>query len=419
VPVKLLLYNPSDYARRGHVVTQWGPIEARLKREGIDPEQIRIFDESKRSLRFQIDRPVPHNGSRDALLVTLSDDVPSGYDCHYSIPTGYVTIDSSAPDFSGVEDAKVVVVGTKGHEDAVILSNNRLQVRFNLAAAAEGNEGNWYAGSATGVELEGRVIKEILDPGPNFWNHNPEKRCMQLDFVDVSYPAWSEFPRQRFHVYDQPYKLISVSTGPVRVSVTLASAPFYYRYRDPYSGLNRALRTSVYRVISLFAEADYIMEELFVTAPLEGNEGLKQPVDLYFAAQFFSSMCFVRPHLSRFEGIPDWFAISNLSRPFVSYGFCTDMHVDFVSSPHPDYPLTEGKLHAISWQIPRSYSIKCLHLFSRYEPSIDQYDGGEFASFESRKNGEAKSHFEHRAGEAWYELIFKPLRAKVEEAANA
>jgi len=419
VPVRLLLYNPSEYGRRGHVAAQWGPIEARLKGAGITPEQMKVFDQSKRPLPFQLDRPVPHDRSRDTLLVSLADDVPPGPDSHYSRATDFVTIDSSGPNISREADAQVIEVGPKGREDAVILANSRLQVRFNMTASAEGIEGNWYAGSATSVQLEGRVIKEILDPGPNFWTHNPEKRCMQLDFVDVSYPAWSERPGQRFHVYDKPYKLVSVSTGPVRASVTVATAPFNYMYRDPYSGNDRELRASLYRVLSLFAEADYVMEELFVTAPVEENKGLKEPVDLYFAAQFFSSVCFVRPHVSRIEGIPDWFAMSNLLRPFVSYGFCTDMHVDYIWNPHPGYPCTDGKLHAVSWQVPRSESMKCLHLFSRFQPSIDQYEGEEFFRYESRKSGEAKYHFEDRTGRAWYEHIFKPLRAVVEEVANA
>ncbi len=419
MPVKLFLYNPSEYARTGHIAAQWGPIEARLKNAGIASEQMKIFDQSNRPVSFQLDRPALHDRSRDILLLTLADEVPPGRDSHYSRATGFVTIDSSGLNLSKEADAKVIAVGPKGHEDAVILANSRLQVRFNMTASAEGIEGNWYAGSATSVQLEGRVIKEILDPASNFWGHDPEKRCMQLDFVDVSYPAWSERPRQRFHLYDKPYKLVSVSTGPVRASVTVAAAPFNYRYRDPYSGHERELCASLYRVLSLFAEADYVIEELFVTALVEENEGLKEPVDLWFAAQFFSSVCFVRPHVSRIEGIPDWFAISNLLRPFVSYGFCTDMHVDSVLSPHPDYPCTDGKLHAVSWQVPRSESIKCLHLFSRFQPSIDQYEGEEFFRYESRKSREAKFHFEDRAGRAWYEQIFKPLRAAVEEVANA
>ena len=419
MPVKLLLYNPSDYARRGYVTAPWGPIEERLKAVGIAPQLMKIFDQSNRPLRFQIDRPVPHDRSRDTLLLALADSVPPGPDSHYSKSTGYVTIDSSGPDRYEETEATVTVVGAKGYEEAVILANNCLQVRFNLTAFAEGIEGNWFAGSATSVQLDGRIIKEILDPGPDFWRHAPEKRCMQLDFVDVSYPAWSQFPMQRFHVYDQPYKLVSVSAGPVRASITVAAAPFDYGYRDPYSGHYRELRSSLYRVLSLFADADYVIEELFVRAPVDENKGLKEPVDLYFASQFFSSVCFVRPQVSRSEDVPDWFAISNLLRPFVSYGFCTDMHVDSISNPHPDYPITDGKLHAVSWQIPRSNSVKCLHLFSRLEPSIDQYEGEDFYRYESRKSREAKSHFDHRAGTAWYEHIFKPLRARVEEVSNA
>jgi hypothetical protein len=63
---------------------------------------------------------------------------------------------------------------------------------------------------------------------------------------------------------------------------------------EPDTGNNRHFVCELYRVISLYAGADYLIEELFVKAKPKGEEdriiGEKQVVNLYFAARYFAYM---------------------------------------------------------------------------------------------------------------------------------
>ena len=441
---KLLLYNPSEFARGGPVTAPWAPIERWLGEAGIHHHRMEITDQSGRRVPFQIDRPVPHDRSRDTFCVYVDHFAPSHRD-NYSDSTGSLTVDSHAPehDTAGTEKAatasssaggsaplgsaqspssdsdetSVITVGDEGKEEQVALKNGCLEVYFNLTPAPkstvaptpEGKVGSWYAGSATSAQLTGNKIKEILDPGEDIWKHDPEKRCMQVDFVEVSYPGWADPSSRRWSLYDQPYELIAKSAGPVRASATVR-VPFDYDYYDPYSGRKRNLRCSLYRILTLYTAADYLLEEIFVSAPLEDNPELKEPANLYFELQMFTALGFSKPYLSQFEGIPDWFVVSNLARPFVSYGFATDVHVESILDLCSKYPFNERNTHARSWRMPRSKRMNCLHQFGCFDPAEDPRSGEGWVLYETRKSGEARSHFERKAGHAWYEHIFRPLR---------
>ena len=62
---------------------------------------------------------------------------------------------------------------------------------------------------------------ELLDTQP--WWHDPEKRCMQLEYIVLSAPAWDLRPEQRVNMFDRKYTLVSSNKGAVRACVTLAS----------------------------------------------------------------------------------------------------------------------------------------------------------------------------------------------------
>jgi hypothetical protein len=412
MPIKLLLFNPSDYKRSGHITTPWEQIKERVEQANIKPERMKVCDESNNCLPFQIDRIDPADPSRDTLSFSLASGILPGPD-DYSKPTSYVTIDESEQMRFGEVEPQLVEIGPKGQEHRIKLVNSRLEVWFNLTPSPEDIEGKWYSGSASSVQLDARVIREILDPDPNMWSHDSEKRCMQMDFIEMSYPAWKPFTSQQFCLIDQPYKLVSKSVGPVRASITVASTPFLYSSRDPFTQEDRHIYCSLYRVISLYAGADYVMDELFVKAMVNKDKASKETVDLYFIPHFFTYLHFLDLNISRFDDIPDWFVVSNLSRPFVSYCFSTDVHVSSILTPHPGYPVPQKEPYSVSWHLPLCKAAKCLHLFARFEPSIDQYEGETFLHYEHRKRQEAKHHFEDRAGKAWYEFIYKPLQAGI------
>jgi ribonuclease BN (tRNA processing enzyme) len=146
----------------------------------------------------------------------------------------------------------------------------------------------------------------------------------------------------------------------------------------------------LYRVISLYAGADYLIEELFVKGKPINDKGKEsaagKTVDLNFAAHYFTHIhmehqadIYQPPH------VPGWFAVGSSAPLHLGYGFASDVHIDSVTYPH------EGDENRFSWQLLPGKLAKCLHLFMR---------------------GEAEG-FEARTGRYWYEFIYKPLKVEV------
>ncbi len=191
--------------------------------------------------------------------------------------------------------------------------------------------------------------------------------------------------------------LRSHSTGSVRASLTIASEPFDYPYTDPLTEGTHHMECRLYRSLSLYANADYLLEELWVKGQLSENKS----VDLYFTSQYFADMDIgYFPKEYQFPGIPDWFAVGRpydlLEAPHPGYGFATDVHTASFTHPHPDFPDKSKDYRTFSWSLQPSKAAKCLHLFMWGNP------GG----------------FDDRAGQYWYELIYKSLKASLKRIAK-
>ncbi len=176
----------------------------------------------------------------------------------------------------------------------------------------------------------------------------------------------------------------------MRASITIASEPFDYMGAEPDTGNNRHFVCELYRVISLYAGADYLIEELFVKAKPKGEEdriiGEKQVVNLYFAARYFAYMNMGQTEdIQQVFPLPDWFAVGSTVHPYPAYGLATDVHIDTLTHP------LEGNKSRFSWQLLPGKSAKCLHLFMR-----DQLE-----------------EFDARVGNLWYELFYQPLKADI------
>lgn len=386
---KLLLFNPSNYWRGGYVTTPWQPIFRKTK---IAPEKLIVRDSSNTPLRAQVDRIDPADPTRDTLIFSLARAICPGAD-DYSAYSDFVTVEAEEPPDAAeaASDLRVDILDDQG--TGVKLINSRLNVWFNLTPSLEADNASWYAGAATSVQLD---CKENLDAyraiysSPEF-GHDPEKRCMQLDYIELSYPSWNARLHQRIDLFNQRYSVIAKSVGPVRASVTVASAPFNHDYLDLFENKKRRLRCRLYRVISLYDHADYLMEELSVRGTWERPGHGAQATDLYFIARYFSYMDLgLEPHLFQHAHVPDWFAVGCDWAPYQGYGFATDVHASAVALPHPDFP-TGDKDKSFSWAVAPSKRATCLHLFKRCES-----DG-----------------LETSTGQAWYELIYKPLRARI------
>lgn len=387
----LSIFNPSNYWRGGHFTIPWQPIYQQFQ---ILPEELVLSDLrdlSHTPLNAQVDRIDPDDSSRDTLVFSLPKVIPPGSEDEVLAST-FVRLDRGKPVLSGlVEPSLEVVYSASGQARGVRLSNSRLVIWFNLIPAPEDNWQNWFSGSATSVQLD---YQELLDPfraAKGDWiGQDPEKRCVQVD--ELLLPEQFHPASQYYNVslFNHSYRLVSHSTGPVRASITIASEPFDYICTEPRTGSKRHLICELYRVISLYAGANYLVEELYVKGKprIEQDWVLNQQEVVYpdFAPRYFAHM-----NLGRTEDIQqvfpvfDWFAIGSSEPPYPAYGLMTNVHLNFLTHPHVGH-----KSH-FSWQLLPSNYAKCVHLFMRGQPE----------------------GFDARVGHLWYELIHKPLRAEI------
>lgn len=384
----ILIYNPSPYSRGGHVLTPWAPISAAT---GIPRDEFLIRDAAGQPRPAQVVRVDPTDPSRDLLVFTLGAEVGGG-DEHYQTPSGHVTVERGSPAAGPAGPCDVYTDGLKMFK----LDNGRLEASFSLAPEPWENGRNWFAGAAYGVQLE---HKEMLDAFALGWEgHDEEKRCMQVDYIELSRPAWDWEPEQRVRLFDRPYRVLheSQARGPVWAGVTIASEPFDYTFHDPFTQQTRRLRCELHRSFGLPSGANFILEHLFVKALPDGGE---PQVELCFKAHYFAHMEMGRElAIHRHESVPDWFAVCCAFFPFQGYGFATDVHASPVFNPHPGYPNPEEQesRKTFSWWTLPSKETRCLHLF-----------------WHNGLKMQKPPRPESQAGHAWYEFIYKPLRAAV------
>lgn len=412
---KLPICNPSDYPRGGYVTVPLSRVNRFARQSGaeeVKPGRVTLRDERRNLLPAQVDEVLDEDAS--VLCFSLAEALKPGEDEHYTAATQFVTVEGAAAGAAGGGAAPVLddklgldVVRLEGEARGVKLKNSRLELWFNLAPSLNQKEQKWYAGAATSVLLDGQ---EMLDPNPFYESHDWEKRCLQVDLIRLPCPAWDPAFELDVPMDGRPYEVVSESRGPVRVSFTAASPPFPYRYTDPLTGEAREMQCRLYRVISLYAGADHVAEELFVRGMPAGAAGGTKAHSLAFVARYFTYVNVMELCYSRFANIPDWFAVSSLRRPYLSYGFATDIHAGPVAKPHPAYPDWNKEEKCFSWELYPCTRARAVHLFMRYRPvERDLREGEEFSRYEAERREEAKRHFEHRTGKTWYEEVYKPL----------
>lgn len=387
----LTVFNPSNYGRSGYVTVPWQAIAPQLQ---IPPAEIVLSDLRDLSgtpIKAQIDRVDPEDPSRDVLLFHLPQPIPAGSQDDV-FASAFIRIDKGQPLPTQLgEPSLEVVYGSDGRERGVRFVNNRLIVWFNLIPAPEDNGRNWFSGSATSVQLD---HQEILDPFPaakgEWLGQEPEKRCMQVSAIQLPGTPHPKSPYYQVSLYNHTYRLVAQSSGPVRASITIASEPFDYMGVDPQTGQNRHLVCELYRVISLYTGADYLIEELFVKGkpknPDDRIADAPEVVYLPFGVHYFAHMNLGQTQdIEQVFPVPDWFAVGSTAPPYAAYGLATNLHIEAIAHPH------EGNLNCFSWQLLPGTSVQCLHLFMR-----DQPEG-----------------FDAKVGHYWYELIYDPLRAEI------
>jgi hypothetical protein len=386
----LAVFNPSNYSRSGFITVPWQTIYQQFE---ILPEELVLSDLrdlSHTPISAQVDRIDPDDPERDTLIFSVPKPISPGLQDDTLI-SGFIKVDrgKAAPQSLGQLSLEVVY-GTDGRERGVRLSNSRLIVWFNLIPAPEDNERNWFSGSATSIQLD---HEEILDPfraAKGEWlGQDSEKRCMQVDGILLPGASDPKSPYYQVHLYNHSYRLVSHNSGNVRVSITIASEPFDYMGADPVTGYNRHLVCELYRVISLYAGADYLIEELFVKGKPKAEEDriIDSPEVFYlnFGLRYFAHMNMgYTQDIQQVFPVPDWFALGSTAPPYPAYGLATNLHIDSLMHPY------EGNASNLLCQLLPGQFAKCLHLFMRNQPN----------------------EFDTRVGHFWYEMI-NPLQAEI------
>jgi hypothetical protein len=390
--VKLPVFNPSNYPRKGHITVPWKRIRGadKLKRD-----ELRVMSLSGRPLSFQVDRIIPQDSGSDEISFTLDSDLAPGSE-HYSSPSDHVLLDDAGPALGPAKNPP-------GQPSSGFhLQNERLNIWFNLTPELGPSENACYSGCATSVQLDNR---EILDNYDNPGLHDSEKRALQIDQIVLSRPAWEAENNQYVSLFSQNYELLQESRGPVRQVWTVASHPFSYEFLDPLTRKGQKLSCILYRVLSLYAGADYVVEEVFVKSTPDSTAD--SALDLCFTARYFSYMRMGAIDISQFKTIPDWFVVLAHTRPFNAYGFATDVHATSIAKPHPEFPSWEREENSFSWHLYPCKQAKCVHLFMRENPP----SGLPLHEAEKAARCMAQVCVENRIGHAWYELVYKPLVA--------
>lgn len=383
--VKLNIFNPSNYPRGGIVTTPWEPI---YKKTGIPPDQFGL-NQSGRELSIQIDEVVPGDPSRVTLIFNLLVDVEPGPE-NYAYPSGEVGINSGAKRQPQIQDVQIDLIRERNVIRAVKMSNSHISIYISLWSSTDWKgERKWYAGSATSVLIDKLEFLDAFKSLSTIFGHDSEKRCIQIDRIKILNSPWEDNICQLITLFDRNYQLVTYCEGPLRASITVACEPFAYDYFDITTHQKQILQCQLYRVISLYAGANFVMEEIFLRGHTDHND-----MELSFIPHYFTHMDMgFNPEIYKYEDIPDWFAVGYpYLYPFQGYGFATNMQVRSLQYPHDDPPNLEYAYKRFSWELCPCRSAKCLHLFM---------------------GKQSPPSFGHEIGNHWYTYLFRPLSVEI------
>jgi hypothetical protein len=390
--VTLTLRNPSDAWRDGFVVRKWEPVAELL---GGAPKAARVYRRvvkddrdppEVRPLLAQVDVLDPEAGARTQLVFDVGGPVKPGDD-QYNTPCATVEIDA-ADENEPARDARV-----EGFFTGAKLWNDHLEIWVNTSKKRDdGVPGDFFAGSVPYVRLKKYDDLDALDViGSRYsWDRHPEQRAMQIDRIHLVRPPWDEDGSFDNVPYRDHWRLVSTSEGPVRATATIASSSFEFECRDA-NDRKRVYECAVYRTISVYSGQEYIGDEVWVKAT---DLTTKKARRLWFSGGYFMMVQFtVDQCVFRYPDHPGWFTISSVNEPRQGYGFATDSRASALWNPPLDYSDRETEHRAYAWELGASRAAHSYHLFG-----VDT----------------AQQKFTDTVGLLWYHLVFKRLRATLE-----
>jgi hypothetical protein len=385
----IAILNPSNYWRRGVVVMEWAPFAKVLGRNSECASV--IFREE---VPTQVDR-ISEDRDRDELAFEAPHDIRPG-DEHYETECARASVTTAAQPQASGPTAERIDYGVK-------LRNSKIEAWIFVTPNPWGGDRPWYAGAITSLQIfDARYPDpmQVLDANRaliGWGGHDNEKR-LQLAAIEIARPPWDSTARDTFNMFNRPHIVEAAGSGPVRAWVTVKSREFEYTYKDITSGTASTYVCTLHRCISLYRDADFLIESVWVSTPFTGRKASR--LELAFNARYFLQMDFgLNPRITHLPLMPDWFSIAcSDMEPHPGFGFATDVHCEHVYNPPVDFPNPAREHRAFSWNTGVGFGMKCIHMFRLgIQPEAMAQD----------------------AGHGWYEFIYQPLRARIVGASEA
>ncbi len=393
--------NSSKAMRSGAVSVSWDDLTAS---ENPKPRDVAVVKPNLVHgvgdvVRSQIDRVDPADPAR-AVVSMYIEDVPA----NFGVPPLMFR-----PDYRSAQQASgpVVLHTRREHsppepidendpapKEKIELKNEYIHASVHIPKGPFG----WQGGAVTSVRIYNREILDAFKAEEGWENQDREKR-VQLDYVSVARPPWSKAPVERFALFDKDWRYVASGAGPVRAFVTIESPPFTV-FHGPdglkesdaeHNGKYDDVRYDchLYRVISLYHRADYLVEEIYVRGKRRSDGA---PVSLSFSTHYFLKMRVGEPPPTRRIPDNDWFAIGSTGAPFQGYGFAATVSVGRIENPPDDYPNEKEKWSAFGWAMGYGREVRSLHLFKR---------------------GLLPHQLADETGRHWFDVIYNPMRANL------
>jgi hypothetical protein len=397
--------NPSSYFRSDYVEVDLKSYKMPI---GLNEKNLRLYryfeeNKSKKEIPFQIDNILGTDGQH-RLITFISENTLPGKDDYSTISAQFILEeDKDGSSFFPLEDKAIWIgnyyskpIGDEPKDgfnkrwfanremNGVKLNNGNIELYFQLLPIIHPQKTLDLSGSVTSLlsrqAAQETGAGEILSP----FNDCEEKKWGQITDL-VFFPS----PRnlkwfQKISMKKIKYQVIWSNCGTMRAIVALKSDPIEIEFdgKPFFSPSTVKIMCSLFRVLYVYPNKPYYMEELFVQS--------ENGVSISFRPYFCSFLCYpdstpISSQLARFEHIPDYFAFwKGCSYHHRGYGFSSDTHIRGIN-------LNGDEIH---WRLPLTHHNKCIHyfMFHGYPPNhIDPF---------------------HEIGHyAWYEKMFKPLEA--------
>jgi hypothetical protein len=407
---KIEVSNPSPYVRSDYAEVD---LESLDVDEALDSRSLRLLlhdGGSPKEVSFQIDH-VMGELHRKRIMTFLAENLPSRTDDYreasatyclekvkpskalspqkddsLSIDYYYDPCDISLGDhvgdgFNSTWDPERSVYGVK-------MRNNNLEIYISLKTHSKSQTSMNYVGSVASVLVQKapRTLSNPINPD-NFlspFQEHEGKYWGMVKKLAIYPPPWEMSWYHDVSLLDTEYQLINANCGPMRATVTLQSKTFPLRFanKPPFSGDTIEIMCSLYRIISIYPDKPYYMEELFILSE-DGYPISCRPYyisNIHFHPSVYSSF-------ARIENIPDYFALwRHFGNTHYGYGFASNSHVRQLELGDSE----------IGWRLQLDFHHKSIHYFI-FNAILDYTE---------------KQDIYHDIGHfGWYEQLYKPVAA--------